>query len=68
MKTFHVWTFSNVKGLRKIEAENAELAFAIVDAEMKESLARLMRTTELHPDILQISGHAGASEVAEEIS
>lgn len=67
MKTYHVETFSNVKAIRRIEAESAEEALATVDAEMKESLERLIKTTEVHPDVLQISGYAGASGTPVEV-
>ena len=63
-----VQTYSNVKGLQRVEANSPEEAKAKADAEMKESLERLIRTTDMHPDVLQISGTAGAEgEVEEEI-
>lgn len=60
LKTYHVHTFSEVRAIREIKASSPVEAYEIVDAEMKESIERLMRTTEMHPDIKQIRGHAGA--------
>lgn len=69
MKPYLVQTYSNVKAIRRIKATSPEEAKKIVDAEMKESLQRLIRTTEMHEDVLQISGMAGAEgEVQEEPS
>ncbi len=66
MKNYLVPTYSNVKAIRRIQANSAEEAKTIVDAEMKESLERLIRTTEMHPDIILIRGIAGAEGDAEE--
>lgn len=66
MKTYLVRTYSNVKGIQRIKATSPEEAKTIVDAEMKESLDRLLRTTVLHEDVTQISGTAGAEGEANE--
>jgi len=67
MRTFHVQTYSHVKGVQVIRADTPEEALAKADADMKESLERLIRTTELHPDIVQISGNSGAEGTPIEI-
>lgn len=65
MKKYHVCVQSVVDAVRVVEAESPEEALKIVDAEMKESIARMIRDAEVRDDVIQISGRAGATGVVD---